>query len=521
VHPRCSFHLSLLASLVSLVMPPFHAEAQDDSVWHISPTQINIKVGESRPLQILDDHGQEIHSDQWSLDNPDLADLTVEDGRPVLHPKAVGVVNVAASLDGTVRTREVEIRPADSYFRGVHWAVPPLGRETDDLQAASTADGPDLFFLDQTVEATYVRALSHDGLQFWLWKLPEVARDVKFICGDNLGGAIVAAGYSDSYTLYVVSKDGKLLWHRRFEGVRKGHALNPNNVLHLLNQSSDGIRATIVALDGATGTEKFSLQFPASHENELNVTRIGDKIVCAPNRSASHTLRTLTSGLFVNTDGDAYAAFTQDDWTVGTDKCGVGAVVDPQKVYFSRDDKLVLWRIHSDGSYHATIVDGSKYRSSFAAPVTVMSPTGDIIPDGFGGVLLSVRWTHTDIPQKVKSSPDEFVYRITEDGTVAYKFPLPKYAGPLHDEMVLGEQDLGFATRGGMLIAFNVRDGSEVWRWDSGVRSITINMATAGGGCAVDTPEGLVLVEEGVKKRVLAPPGSQMYSPGEYIRRAN
>jgi hypothetical protein len=72
-----------------------------------------------------------------------------------------------------------------------------------------------------------------------------------------------------------------------------------------------------------------------------------------------------------------------------------------------------------------------------------------------------------------------------------------------------------------MLIAFNVEDGNEVWRWDSGVPEIKINMATAGGGCAVDTPEGLVLVEKGIKKRVVAPSGSQMYTPGEYIRTAH
>jgi hypothetical protein len=77
--------------------------------------------------------------------------------------------------------------------------------------------------------------------------------------------------------------------------------------------------------------------------------------------------------------------------------------------------------------------------------------------------------------------------------------------------MVLGERELGFATRGGMLIAFNLCDGNEVWHWNSGIPELKINMATAGGGCAVETPEGLALIEEGVKKQVIAPPGSEMY----------
>jgi hypothetical protein len=511
---------SFFSLIVFLALaPPVRTAAQVDSGWHISPTEMNIRVGELRPLQLLDAQGNEFHTEDWSVDDTDLAQITEEAGRAVLYPKASGVVNVTASLDGTTRTRRITIWPKASKFRGVHWSVPPIGRETGTLQAGPTSDGPDLFSLDQTDQATYVRAFSHDGLQLWLWRLPEETGTVEFVCGDDMGSAILAAVHSASYTLYVVGKDGKPLWHRKFEGVRKGHALNYSNLLHVLNQAVDGTWATITVLDGATGIENFSLKIPASRESEINLTRSGDKIICAPGRSVSHALRMLTSGLFVNTDGLAYAAFAENDWKVGTDKCAAGSVVDPAKVYFSRDDRLVLWQIHSDGSQKTTMVDASQQeRASFAAPWTIMSPTGDIIPDGFGGVLLSVRWSHTDITQKGISSPDEFVYRITEDGEVAYKFPLPKYVGSLHDEMVLGEHDLGFATRGGVLIAFNVEDGREEWRWDSGASEIKINMATAGGGCAVDTPEGLVLVENGVKKRVVAPSGSQMYTPGEYIR---
>jgi outer membrane protein assembly factor BamB len=501
---------------------PLRFTAQDDSGWHISPVEMNVRVGEPRPLQLLDARGREFHTDEWSVDDTNLADITQDDGRVVLYPKAPGVVNVAALLDGTMQTRKITIWPQQSKFKGVRWSVPPIGRETGTLQAVPSDTGPDLFSLDESAQATYVRGFSHDGLQLWLSSLPQSGGKVDFICGDNLGGAILAAVRSDSYTMYVVSKDGKLLWHRRFEGIRKGHALNYNNMLHVLNQAVDGTWATIIALDGATGVEQFNLKIPVSRESEVNIARVGDKIICAPGISVSHALRVLTSGLFVNTDGDAYAAFTENDWTVGTDKCTAGSVVDPQKVYFSRDDKLLLWRIHSDGSQKTTIVDASKQeRSSFAVPVSVKSPTGDIIPDGFGGVLLSVRWSSADITQKVRGLSDEFVYRITEDGELAYRFPLPKYAGTLHDEMVLGEKNLGFATRGGTLIAFNVEDGSEVWHWDSGVPEIKINMATAGGGCAVDTPEGLVLVEEGIKKGVVAPSGSQMYTPGEYIHTAH
>jgi hypothetical protein len=495
--------------------------AQDSRGWHISPILINVRLGEVQPLQILDAQGNEIRSDSWSVDSSELAEIKEESGHGVLYPKAAGVVHVVASHEGTAVTEEIRIWHLEPGMNlaGPIWVVPSNGRELGALQAAPSIDGPDLFTLDRDNRGTYVRAFTNRGLQMWMWTVPEVGGEVELVCGDNMGGAVVTVTRSDSYTLYVVNKDGKSSWHHKFEGIRKGYALNASNLIHLLNQSVDGTSATISAWDGATGVEKFKLKVPASYEQEVNIRRSGDSIVCAPGHSASRALRTETSGLFVNTDGDAYAAFAQKHWTVGMDKCVAGSVVDPGKVYFSRDDELVLWAIQSEGSHRDSIVEGSRQsRLSPGTSISVLSPTGDIIPDGFGGVLVSIRATSGAAAQNAEGVSSEFVYRVTEDGELAYKFPLPKYAGHLHDEMVLGEQELGFATRGAMLIAFNVRDGNEVWRWDSGIPEIKINMATAGGGCVVDTPEGMVLVEEGVRKQVLAPHNSDMYTPGLFIQ---
>jgi hypothetical protein len=354
-----------------------------------------------------------------------------------------------------------------------------------------------------------------------LWTLPETVPDVSFLCSEDAGGVIVSASRGDSYNLYVVGKDGKLRWHHIFAGVRKGHALDSHGLLHLLNESTDGTTASLAVWDEVAGAEKFTLKIPPSHERELNVQRSGDNLVCALGREELHDLRTTTSRLFVNTDGDAYAAFAQNEWKIEADKCTNGALLDPREVHFSRDDKLVLWRIHPDGTYRSTIVDGQKADSAaFSLPVLVMSPTGSIIPDGMGGVLLSVRWTHTDIPQKARGPADEFVYRITEDSEMAYKFPLPKYSGPLHDEMVLGENDAGFVTRGSILVAFDLKDGREKWQWDSGGAEIKIHMATSGGGCVVDTPEGLLLIENGMKMRRVGPAGSTIYNPTQILHPA-
>ena len=60
--------------------------------------------------------------------------------------------------------------------------------------------------------------------------------------------------------------------------------------------------------------------------------------------------------------------------------------------------------------------------------------------------------------------------------------------------MVLGENNIGFATRGSLLIAFHVEDGTEAWRFDSGTLGIEVFAALADGSCLVQTPKALINV---------------------------
>jgi hypothetical protein len=61
--------------------------APQDSGWRISPEKINIQLGDDRALQLLDDSAQELKGATWSIDNPDLAEIRVEDGLTVVHPR--------------------------------------------------------------------------------------------------------------------------------------------------------------------------------------------------------------------------------------------------------------------------------------------------------------------------------------------------------------------------------------------------------------------------------------------------
>src|ERR1035438_5229091 len=207
----------------------FRLAGQEESGWRISQKNINIQAGDDRLLQLLDESAQEIHGAEWSVDDSAVADVREENGRAVVHAKAPGTVRIRATLHGEKRFREIKIWPQDQPMPmgTTTWGTHPIGREIGDISAVPTPDGPSIFSLEQTANGkTYLRGVRDDGIQIWNWLMPETTRDVDLVCGDWLGGALISANRSDSYTLYTVGNDGKLRWQHTLPGIRKAHAYN-------------------------------------------------------------------------------------------------------------------------------------------------------------------------------------------------------------------------------------------------------------------------------------------------------
>jgi hypothetical protein len=412
---------------------------EGDPRWRISPQGINIQVGEDRPLQALDDSAQELRG-TWSVNNPNVAEIREENGRIVLRPTAAGTVRVTATVGGETRFRDINIWPDDTPLPvgTSRWELPRIGREIGDLAAVPTGDGPELFFVEQTASGnTYVRGVTDKGVQIWAWLMPETTPNVELVCGDFLGGALISANHGTSYTLYTVGKDGRLRWQHTLDGIRKGHAYNQEHLIHLLSQSPDRTVTRVTGLDEVTGVQKFDLIIPPSHEKQLNIRKWGALLLCAA-QSSTHLVDTGTSSLFVNIDGFAYLAFMQQDWELAAPKCTPGGVIKPAAVNQTRMQHVILWQIHPDGTVRSTLVEESQSNKPFTEGLTVVQPTGSIIPDGLGGVLLSVGWAAID-PQTKPRRLDEFVYRLDPDGNILYKLLLPRYDGQLRDEWYSGK----------------------------------------------------------------------------------
>lgn len=441
------------------------AAAQQTATWRISPRRINIRVGDDRPLQLLDANAQELFGASWSVDNPELADVEpTEDGRAVLRAKAMGTVRVSAAWHGELRSEGINIWSAvkGPPMGATHWGVDDIGREIRDLPAVPSATGPTLYSLEQNGSGeTYLRAFSSDGMQLWRWRLPESTQNVELVCGDWTSGALISANNSRSFNLYTIGGDGKLRWRQILSGVRKGHAYNVDHLVHILSQSIDGTHTLITGFDELTGAKRFELPAPASNETLVNLRRVGSRYICAAGTS-TQPVRTTTTQLMVNMDGLAYAAFTENQWILQTSKCMPGVELRPSEISLSRDEQLILWQIRPEGTVRSTVVEALKAKQSLAAATITASPTGAIITDNLNGVLLSVRQSRNSIAENAGDSTDEFVYRINPAGEVVFKLVLPRYSGTLHDDMVIGENDIGFATRGGTLIAFDLHMGSQV-----------------------------------------------------------
>jgi len=283
--------LMKLMILWFLLLLPLSLAAQQESGWRIQPEKINIQVGEDRFLQLLDDETKELREAKWAVDIPDLATISEQDGRAIVHAIAPGVVRVSAERNGEFRFREIMIWSLDSPapMGTNHWATHDFGRDIRDLAAVPRGEGPDLFSLEQPASTTtYLRAFSNDGIQLWSWLLPETTHDVELVCGDWTGGALISANHANTFTLYTVAKDGKLRWQHTLEGLRKGHAYNLEHTVNILSQSADATVTKVTGFDEITGEQKFELTLPTSSERLVHARNAGTTVFCTGASTVTH-----------------------------------------------------------------------------------------------------------------------------------------------------------------------------------------------------------------------------------------
>jgi outer membrane protein assembly factor BamB len=410
---------------------------------------------------------------------------------------------VSAALGGETRSRDIGIWTKIPQGK-TRWTLHPIGREIGDIPAVP-GYGPYVYSLEQTPSgSTYLRADSANGIQIWTWLMPDTISNVELVCGDWLGGAIIAATEADSYTLYAVGNDGKLRWRHTVTGIRKSLAISTDHLVYLVSGSQDGTAVSLTGIDESSGKIRFDLALPSSRMIGDRVHRKGSSFVCASN-GFSALLPIYTSRVIVNMDGLAYLAFTQRTRIVkANEACALGGSVDPKTTNIAQDDELILWQIHDDGTLRATAIETIHQKQPLSQSLTTMAPTRSIATDNMNGTLIPVEAVQQSIWGKEDKQTASFEYRLSPEGQLIYRFKMPQYTGTLHDEIVIAGNNLGFATRGDTLIAFNIETGKDLWHWKSSTDEIEVRAALANGHCLVQTPTALVEVESSTMSKVTA-----------------
>ena len=149
--------------------------------------------------------------------------------------------------------------------------------------------------------------------------------------------------------------------------------------------------------------------------------------------------------------------------------CSPGSILTPMQVHVEVTQRLVIVDVHEDGSSSASVVEENKEAGSAGDTwIHAAVPTGDIIPgEGGTGNFLAVRRTKQLWKGTGPGVIEEFQYRINDDRTVKYRFPVPVSPFGFPSTMLLGENNFGYTTRGKIVVAFNTETGKEIWRWES------------------------------------------------------
>lgn len=290
------------------------------------------------------------------------------------------------------------------------------------------------------------------------------------ICGDSLGGVLVQIGEQESRTLVDLDANGHERWRFPAPGFTgKDYTYTLEGGFYFFEEHPNMRGGRIVGLDAHDGVRKFAFELPVSQEDLRGVVFRNGELVCSPGEESSAPLPSRHSHMLTNAEGVANFAYSEFNLIAKAASCSPGSILTPMQVHVEVTQRLVIVDVHEDGSSSASVVEENKEAGSAGDTwIHAAVPTGDIIPgEGGTGNFLAVRRTKQLWKGTGPGVIEEFQYRINDDRTVKYRFPVPVSPFGFPSTMLLGENNFGYTTRGKIVVAFNTETGKEIWRWES------------------------------------------------------
>lgn len=477
------------------------------STLTVNPSNLNMIVGQTQAVQLLDQNGVAITNPTWSIANSSIATIIapVNQGDPtLLQANAIGNTTLTgtSTADNRTGTAQVSILAGTSLPIGtVQWEIPSLGTYgiANIVQSLRIDDNtPDFYVLDQGANGGNgaIRTFTADGQQKWMFTAP--AGFAGNLIADDQGGVLYQAFAAANYTGYNLARldeNGNQTWSWTNPNFPASNiAIHPDGTIYFVQPDYLNLGNSpfaVVALDGTTGQTKFAIPLPTLPWTSVDSSLLNDPnggpgddgyplvgTYCTPGTKSPPTYPApyfgsrsyANANLTVSSDGKVYLPFGIG--TVQYDAMPCDSSPDPHHPGFPHLVKttdgtftdvsyLKVMVINSDGSYSIRQLDSSSGTDTGAQGATVPDFFGDnyfgpATPDGQGGTLLA---GSTEIPSVLP-----VFYHDT--GSTVTKLNLPVNPG---GEILTGED--GTAYLGGSdpttgvaeMLAINTTSNSINW----------------------------------------------------------
>lgn len=506
-----------VSSTAGQVQEPSANTSTQKSDTIIEPSEVLLPLGVSQRFQLLDAGGNELLSnDGWSVSDPTMAELSVEDGHAVLLALKVG--NVTLRHESGAETKEIRIhdrkppmpvesrwilRAIDGEFVNALWASGSWFGRIDDGSGEEKAESAAYFYEDRGPQSSHIRAVREDGLQAWQW--PTGTEEVPhMLCGDFYSGVLAYVGDKQNRVLISITASGKERWRVAVPGF-PGRIVNvglTGDIL-LVEENSDSAGARVVVLNGSTGAEKVNFGLPPSREIVRNMEFRNGKAVCSPDADRSRNLPAHYSNVMTNgivSPNVTTLAYSELSVIADGGKCEPGSILPLDRIHVSVVQRLMVWDLTDEqGTKFYTVEEHATEGKASNLRFEVEEPTGDIIVGDTGtGNFLAVRQARMRWPSLGYEDVGYYQYRLTEDRSVKYRFPVKVTTTRLSSTMLLGGSNtIGYVTRGNELVAFDTDTAKELWRWKSDNTNVSACAALKGDAVIVRDGKTFSIIRSG------------------------
>jgi hypothetical protein len=521
-------------ALVISVSGPASAQLQAASLT-ITPSTLVLLVGETAAVSVVDESGRPVSAVQWTISAPITA-LHPEDNQIQLDAEQTGRAVLTATVSDSTATAVITVVAGENLPpMTVKWSLDPTpGYETLLLrQAVPSESMPDMYSIEWSKSSNaIVRALGGTGQQLWMTKLSSIAspqylnREMTLPLGTTSsaqkefsnfgqlllldGGGFVGAtkpakgnpegippdgqsfltravgdfsgglqllerGHATDSMVSLNGKDGSELWRYRSPGrLGKDWTSNYNHDIGIVETLADPVGSALLILDDRTGKVRFRIPLPNSSTTIKNLK-------CISGNDISNVRAARAGSILTSSDGNIYVQVEVHNEMSDALPCKTG-----QYVF---DNSISLLKITPDGKteWKTFIHIHSDANGNYVAQPRVFA--GETIPDGLGGVLAA--WTYASPGNKEGEKPhfEARLTRINSSDQFDYTLPMPGWtANPMSvfdENMVLGEQDILYATDNHILISFDIKSGEMKWARHPPTGEIAIDWSTSGGGVLV------------------------------------